>query len=59
MAEVTGQLTLWSSLAQLWALPFIIVLRATDINTINKWTQWGIMSLLLIYPYCKFKVLLS
>jgi hypothetical protein len=51
MAEVTGQLTYWSVIGQFWALPFLIFLRVSDINKQPKWTTWGIMTLLLVYPW--------
>ncbi|KAF2805300.1 MFS general substrate transporter [Mytilinidion resinicola] len=49
-AEITGSLTWWSIVGQIWALPFLIFLRVTNINTVPKWTEFAIMTLLLSYP---------
>ncbi|TVY60831.1 putative transporter [Lachnellula suecica] len=49
-AEIWGELTLTSAIGQIWALPFLAYLYAVDITKINKWTAFGIMSLLLSYP---------
>ncbi|KIW91501.1 uncharacterized protein Z519_07467 [Cladophialophora bantiana CBS 173.52] len=50
LAEVVGQLWIFGLLAQLWALPFLSYIYAIDINSINKWTAFGIMTVLLSYP---------
>jgi hypothetical protein len=49
-AEIWGELTLTSAFGQVWALPFLVFLYVKDITKINKWTAFGIMSLLLSYP---------
>ncbi|TVY19781.1 putative transporter [Lachnellula arida] len=49
-AEIWGELTLTAMLGQIWALPFLAFIYAKDITKINKWTAFGIMSLLLSYP---------
>ncbi|KAL3422789.1 phthalate transporter [Phlyctema vagabunda] len=49
-AEIWGELTLTSMLGQIWALPFVIYIYVVDINSINKWTAWGIMTVFLSYP---------
>ena len=49
-AEAANELTLISMLGQLWALPFLIYLYVVDINTVNKWVVWVVMTLLLGYP---------
>ncbi|KAE9981006.1 hypothetical protein EG328_011907 [Venturia inaequalis] len=48
--EVFGELTFTALIGQLWALPFLIFLNLFNINSINKWFAWGIMTLLLCYP---------
>ena len=50
LSEVLGQLWIWGLLAQLWAMPFLSYIYAVDINSINKWTAFGIMTVLLSYP---------
>lgn len=50
VSEVTGQLTLTAVTGQIWALPFLVYLYAVDINSVNKWLAWAIMTLLLSYP---------
>lgn len=50
LAEVVGQLWIFGLLAQLWALPFLAYMYAVDINSINKWAAFGIMTTLLAYP---------
>lgn len=50
VAEIWGELTLTSAVGQIWALPFLVYLVKVDIRSINKWTAFGIMSLLLSYP---------
>jgi hypothetical protein len=49
-AEVYGQLSLTSMFGQIWAFPFLVFIYCVDITKINKWTSFGIMSLLLSYP---------
>lgn len=55
-SEVTGQLTLTALTGQIWALPFLVYLYAVDINSVNKWLAWAIMTLLLSYPNGKPKL---
>jgi hypothetical protein len=50
ISEVTKQLTLVSMIGQIWALPFVVYLYVVDITTVNKWTVWVVMTLLLAYP---------
>jgi hypothetical protein len=50
VAEIWGELTLTSAFGQIWALPFLVYIYLVDITKINKWTSFGIMSLLLSYP---------
>ncbi|KAH8689931.1 major facilitator superfamily domain-containing protein [Talaromyces proteolyticus] len=49
-SELTGQLSLTSVVGQIWALPFLVYLYVVDINSINKWVAWTVMTLLLGYP---------
>lgn len=49
-SEITNQLTLTAVIGQIWALPFLVYLYAVDINSVNKWLAWTIMTLLLSYP---------
>lgn len=48
--EVFGELTLTALIGQIWALPFLIFINLVDINEINKWLAWAIMTALLCYP---------
>lgn len=48
--EVFGELTFVAMVGQVWALPFLLFLNLVDINNINKWVAWAIMTLLLCYP---------
>jgi hypothetical protein len=48
--EVFGELTFTALIGQIWALPFLIFMNIVDINSINKWAAWGIMTALLCYP---------
>jgi len=50
VAEIWGELTLTSAFGQFWALPFLIFIYVKDITKINKWSAFGVMSLLLSYP---------
>ncbi|KIW81694.1 hypothetical protein Z517_04720 [Fonsecaea pedrosoi CBS 271.37] len=50
LAEIVGQLWIFGLLAQVWALPFLSYIYAIDINSINRWTAFGIMTVLLAYP---------
>ncbi|KKA22322.1 hypothetical protein T310_3652 [Rasamsonia emersonii CBS 393.64] len=49
-SEIVGELTLISMLGQVWALPFLVFLYVVDINSVNKWVAWVVMTLLLAYP---------
>ncbi len=49
-AEVVGELTFTALIGQIWALPFLIFINIVDINSINKWAAWAIMTALLSYP---------
>jgi hypothetical protein len=49
-AEVFGELTMTALVGQLWALPFLIFINVVDINNINKWLAWAVMTILLCYP---------
>lgn len=59
VAEIWGELTLTSAFGQVWALPFLVVLNVININKINKWTAFGIMSGLLAYPSGNSSLLFS
>lgn len=50
VAEMWGELTLTAAFGQVWALPFLIYIYKVDITKINKWSAFGIISLLLSYP---------
>lgn len=50
LAEVFSNLSIFGLLAQLWALPFLVFLYVVDINAINRWTAFAIMTVLLSYP---------
>lgn len=54
LAEVWGELSLTAMIGQIWVFPFIIVLSVLDINTINQWSAWVIITLLLSYPSGQF-----
>ncbi len=48
--EVFGELTFTALIGQLWAFPFLLFINLVDINGINKWLAWGIMTAFLSYP---------
>jgi hypothetical protein len=48
--EVFGELTFTALIGQIWAFPFLVLLNVVDINGINKWLAWIIMTILLCYP---------
>lgn len=50
LAEVWGELTFTSMLGQIWAFPFLVILTVKDINKMNKWSAYGIMTAFLSYP---------
>ena len=49
-AERTKQLLLVAALAQLWALPSLIWLRADYTVGSSKWLTWGMLTLLVSKP---------
>jgi hypothetical protein len=49
-SEVFGELTIISLIGQIWALPFLILINIFDINEMNKWVAWGVMTAFLCYP---------
>lgn len=49
-AEVFGELTFTALIGQIWALPFLVFINFVDINSINKWLAWIIMTAFLSYP---------
>jgi hypothetical protein len=49
-AETVNELTFVSMVGQIWALPFLVYLYVVDINTVNKWVVWVVMTLFLGYP---------
>ncbi|KAL4793149.1 major facilitator superfamily domain-containing protein [Aspergillus venezuelensis] len=49
-AEATQELTFISIIGQIWAFPFLIYIYVVDINSVNKWVVWAVMTLLLAYP---------
>ncbi|KAI9825591.1 MAG: hypothetical protein M1819_000487 [Sarea resinae] len=50
ISELTSQPSLMGFLAQVWTLPFLIYLYIVDINSVNKWVAWTVMTLLLGFP---------
>ncbi|EOD52526.1 putative mfs transporter protein [Neofusicoccum parvum UCRNP2] len=50
LAEVINSLCLTAVISQIWALPFVIVLYVMDINKLNQWVAWAIMTIFLSYP---------
>jgi hypothetical protein len=48
--EVFGELTFTALIGQIWAFPFLLFINLVDINEINRWLAWVIMTLLLSYP---------
>ncbi|RDW68164.1 MFS general substrate transporter-67 [Coleophoma cylindrospora] len=48
--EVFSELTFTALVGQFWALPFLIFIYVVDMNKINKWLAWAIMTGLLSYP---------
>jgi hypothetical protein len=49
-AEVWGELTYTALIGQIWALPFLVFINLVDINSINKWAAWIIITALLSFP---------
>ncbi|KAK6824111.1 hypothetical protein RU639_005242 [Aspergillus parasiticus] len=50
LSEKFGQLTWAAMFTQIWALPFVIYLYVVDINSINKWVAWVILTIFLSLP---------
>jgi hypothetical protein len=48
--EVFKELTFTALIGQVWAFPFLVFINLVDINTINKWLAWLVMTVLLSYP---------
>ncbi|KAH8786286.1 major facilitator superfamily domain-containing protein [Hyaloscypha sp. PMI_1271] len=48
--EVFGELTFTALIGQIWAFPFLLFINLFDINEINKWLAWIVMTILLSYP---------
>jgi hypothetical protein len=48
--EVFGELTFTGLIGQIWAFPFLLFINLFDINEINKWLAWIVMTILLSYP---------
>jgi hypothetical protein len=48
--EVFGELTFTALIGQIWAFPFLLCINLLDINEINKWLAWVVMTILLSYP---------
>jgi hypothetical protein len=51
LGEMTGQLAFIASIPQIWAVPFLLWLRFTDITEVSRWTVWAVMTLFLGNPY--------
>lgn len=50
LAEVVGQLWLFGLLAQLWLLPMLAIIYVYDLNAMNPWLAWLILTILLACP---------
>ncbi|KAL0254563.1 hypothetical protein SLS55_010041 [Diplodia seriata] len=50
LAEVWHNLAFTALIGQIWVLPFVTVLYVLDINQLNHWTAWAIMTIFLSYP---------
>ncbi|KAH7043318.1 major facilitator superfamily domain-containing protein [Macrophomina phaseolina] len=50
LAEVRNSLSMTAVIGQIWALPFVVVLYVLNINQLNQWAAWAIMTLFLSYP---------
>jgi MFS transporter, ACS family, DAL5 transporter family protein len=48
--EVFKELTFTALIGQVWAFPFLVFINLVDINKINKWLAWLVMTILLSYP---------
>jgi len=53
-SEVVGEMSFTAMFSQVWTLPFLVYIYVVDINSINKWKAWGIMTGLLSFPHRKF-----
>ncbi|KAK2794151.1 hypothetical protein FQN52_009233 [Onygenales sp. PD_12] len=49
-AEVFQSLTIPAVVGQFWCLPFLVYIYVADINKINIWAAWAVLTLLLGYP---------
>lgn len=52
LAERYKQILAWASLAQIWALPFLIWLRVGYDLESSKWTTWALLTILVAMPMC-------
>ncbi|KKA30057.1 hypothetical protein TD95_003581 [Thielaviopsis punctulata] len=50
-AEVRGELGLTTMISQVWVFPFLVFMATHDLMKVNKWAAWGILTVLLGYPY--------
>lgn len=50
LAEVVGHLWIFGLVGQFWALPLLTYMYTHDINAINKWAAYVIVTTLLAYP---------
>ncbi|KAH8807969.1 major facilitator superfamily domain-containing protein [Xylogone sp. PMI_703] len=50
VSEIWHEITLTAMIGQIWAVPFLVYIYVVDINSINKWVAWAVMTLLLSYP---------
>ncbi|KAL9109850.1 MAG: hypothetical protein Q9227_005553 [Pyrenula ochraceoflavens] len=50
LAELRSELTFTAMIGELWALPFLIFMYTFDMNAINKWIAWLVMTLLISWP---------
>ena len=50
LAEVVRQLWLFGLLAQFWLLPLLSVIYIYDLNAMNPWKAWAILTVLLACP---------
>ncbi|KAK5723904.1 hypothetical protein LTR17_013833 [Elasticomyces elasticus] len=49
-AEIFGELTFHSTIAQIWSIPFLAYLVIVDVTEANRWVIWGVITLLLSFP---------
>lgn len=50
LGEAVKELSLVSMIGQLWALPFLIFLNMANLDELNRWVLYTVITLLLIYP---------